>query len=84
MISDRFFLLTGTFGSGKSTLLEHLQLRGIWESSNRHERYWLNSEAFREMESGKRAPALVELMLSRMLDAYRRSETLLGPVLFEP
>ena len=58
MVKNRYFILTGAFGSGKSTLLERLQLRGIGESLNRHDRYWPNSEAFRETDSPKGIPAL--------------------------
>jgi predicted ATPase len=84
VIRDRFFLLTGTFGSGKSTLLEHLQLRGISGIVEPARTILAEQRSMQGNGVPEKDPRLfVELMLSRMLDAYRRSETLLGPVLFD-
>lgn len=84
MVNNRFFLVTGAFGSGKSTLLEHLQARGIQgivepARTILAEQRSIQGNGVPEKDSR----LFVELMLSRMLDAYRRSDAAPGPVLFD-
>ena len=84
MVKDRFFLLTGAFGSGKSTLLEHLQLRGIRGIAEPARPILAEQRSIQGNGVPEKDPRLfVELMLSRMLGAYRQSDTLAGPVLFD-
>jgi predicted ATPase len=84
MLKDRFFVLTGAFGSGKSTLLEKLQLRGIRTIVEPARPILAEQRSIEGNGLPKKDPRLfVELMLSRMLDAYRQSDTLPGPVLFD-
>jgi len=84
MVKDRFFLLTGAFGSGKSTLLKHLQLRGIQGIVEPARPLLAEQRSIHGNGLPEKDPRLfVELMLSRMLDAYRQSDTLLGPILFD-
>jgi predicted ATPase len=84
VVNDRFFLLTGAFGSGKSTLLEHLQSRGMKGIVEPARTILAEQRSIQGNGVPEKDPRLfVELMLSRMLDVYRRSETLPGPVLFD-
>jgi predicted ATPase len=84
MVKNRFFLLTGAFGSGKSTLLEHLQLRGIRGIVEPARPILAEQRRIQGHGLPEKDPRLfVELMLSRMLDAYRQSDTLPGPILFD-
>jgi predicted ATPase len=84
MVKDRFFLLTGAFGSGKSTLLEHLQLRGIRGIVEPARPILAEQRSIQGNGLPEKDPRLfVELMLSRMLDAYRQSDPLLGPIVFD-
>jgi predicted ATPase len=84
MVKDRFFLLTGAFGSGKSTLLEHLQLRGVRGVVEPARRILTEQRSIRgDGLPEKDSRLFVELMLSRMLDAYRQSDTSVGPILFD-
>jgi predicted ATPase len=84
MVKDRFFLLTGAFGSGKSTVLEHLQSRGISGIPEPARPILAEQRAIQGNGVPERDPRLfLELMLSRMLDAYRQSDTRPGPILFD-
>src|ERR1041384_77277 len=84
MVKDRYFLLTGAFGSGKSTLLEHLQSRGIRGIVEPARPILAEQRSIQGNGLPEKDPRLfVELMLSRMLDAYRQSDTLVGPILFD-
>lgn len=84
MVKDRFFLLTGTFGSGKSTLLENLQLRGLRGVVEPARPILAQQRSIQGNGLPKKDPRLfVELMLSRMLDAYQQSDVLPGPILFD-
>jgi predicted ATPase len=83
-VKNRFFLLTGAFGSGKSTLLEQLQLRGISGIVEPARQILAEQRSIRGNGVPEKDPRLfIELMLSRMLDAYRQSDRLLGPILFD-
>jgi predicted ATPase len=83
-VKHRFFLLTGAFGSGKSTLLELLQLRGIWGIVEPARQILAEQRSIRGNGVPEKDLRLfIELMLSRMLDAYRQSGRLLGPILFD-
>ena len=84
MLKDNYFVLTGTFGSGKSTLLNLLQargIRGVVEPARPilAEQRSLQGDGVPERNSR----LFVELMLSRMLNAYRQHEASPGPVLFD-
>jgi predicted ATPase len=84
MVKNRFFLLTGAFGSGKSTLLEHLQLRGIQGIVEPARPILAEQRSIQGSGVPEKDPRLfIELMLARMLDAYRQSERLVGPILFD-
>lgn len=84
MVRDRFFLLTGAFGSGKSTLLEHLRLSGIRGVVEPARPILAEQRSIQGNGLPEKDPRLfVELMLSRMLDAYLQSDTLVGPILFD-
>jgi predicted ATPase len=84
MVKDRFFLLTGAFGSGKSTLLEHLQLRGIRGVAEPARPILTQQRSVQGNGLPEKDPRLfVELMFSRMLDTYQKSDALMGPVLFD-
>ena len=84
MVKDRYFLLTGAFGSGKSTLLEHLQSRGIRGIVEPARPILAEQRSIQGNGLPQKDPKLfVELMLSRMLNTYRQSEVLPGPVLFD-
>ncbi|HYZ84438.1 MAG TPA: AAA family ATPase [Bryobacteraceae bacterium] len=84
MFKDRFFLLTGAFGSGKSTLLEHLQLRGIQRIVEPARPILAQQRSIQGNGLPERDSRLfVELMFSRMLDAYQQSDALQGPILFD-
>jgi predicted ATPase len=84
MVNDRYFILTGAFGSGKSTLLEHLQLRGIRGIGEPARPILAEQRSIQGNGLPEKDPRLfVELMLSRMLDAYRQSDTSLEPTLFD-
>jgi predicted ATPase len=84
MVKDRYFLLTGAFGSGKSTLLEHLESRGIRGIVEPARPILAEQRSIQGNGVPEKAPRLfVELMLSRMLNAYQQSEALPGPVLFD-
>jgi predicted ATPase len=84
VIKDRFFVLTGGFGSGKSTLLEHLKscgLRGVAEPARP---ILAQQRSIQGNGVPEKDPRLfVELMFSRMLDAYQQSDALTGPILFD-
>ena len=84
MVNDRFFVLTGTFGSGKSTLVEHLEscgIRGIVEPARPILAEQRSIEGNRSSEKDPRI--FIELMLSRMLHAYRQSDAFPGPIFFD-
>jgi predicted ATPase len=84
MVKNRYFVLTGAFGSGKSTLLERLRLRGIRGIVEPARPILAEQRSIQG--SGlpeKDARLFVELMLSRMLSTYRKSDTLPGPILFD-
>ncbi len=84
MVKDSFFLLTGAFGSGKSTLLEHLQLRGIRGVVEPARPILAQQRSVRGNGLPERDPRLfVELMFSRMLDAYQQSDASPEPILFD-
>jgi predicted ATPase len=84
MVKDRFFLLTGAFGSGKSTLLEHLQLRGLRAVVEPARPILAQQRSIQGNGLPEKDPRLfVELMFSRMLDAYQQSDALPGPILFD-
>src|SRR5215471_16685903 len=84
MVKDRFFLLTGAFGSGKSTLLDHLQLRGIRGIVEPARPILAEQRSVQGNGLPEKDPRLfVELMFSRMLDAYLQNDGLLGPILFD-
>jgi predicted ATPase len=84
MVNDRFFLLTGAFGSGKSTLLEYLQLRGVRGIAEPARPVLAEQRSIQGNGLPEKDPRLfVELMLSRMLDAYRQNDASAGPVLFD-
>jgi predicted ATPase len=84
MVKDSYFLLTGAFGSGKSTLLEHLQRRGIRGIVEPARLILAEQRSIQGNGLPEKDPRLfVELMFSRMLNAYRQSEALPGPVLFD-
>jgi predicted ATPase len=84
MVNDRYFILTGAFGSGKSTLLECLQLRGIRGIVEPARPILAEQRSIQGNGLPEKDPRLfVELMLSRMLDAYRPSDTSLEPILFD-
>ena len=84
LVNSRFFLLTGAFGSGKSTLLEHLQSRGIRGIVEPARTILAEQRSIQGNGVPEKDPHLfVELMFSRMLNSYRRSEALSGPVLFD-
>src|SRR5215831_18129206 len=84
MVKDRFFLLTGAFGSGKSTLLEQLQLRGIRGIVEPARPILAEQRSIRGNGLPEKDPRLfVELMFSRMLNAYLQSDGSLGPILFD-
>jgi predicted ATPase len=84
MVKDRYFLLTGAFGSGKSTLLEHLQSRGIRGIVEPARPILVEQRSIQGNGLPEKDPRLfVELMFSRMLNTYRRSEALPGPILFD-
>jgi predicted ATPase len=84
MVNDRYFLLTGPFGSGKSTLLKHLQSRGIRGIVEPARPILAEQRSIQGNGLPEKDPRLfVELMLSRMLDAYRQSEASQEPVLFD-
>ena len=84
MVNDRFFVLTGTFGSGKSTLVEHLEscgIRGIVEPARPILAEQRSIEGNGVPEKDPRL--FIELMLSRMLHAYRQSDAFPGPIFFD-
>ena len=84
MVKDHYFLLTGAFGSGKSTLLQHLQSRGIRGIVEPARLILAEQRGIQGDGVPEKAPRLfVELMLSRMLNAYQQSEALPRPVLFD-
>ncbi|HMK28725.1 MAG TPA: AAA family ATPase [Terriglobales bacterium] len=84
MVKHRYFLLTGAFGSGKSTLLEHLQSRGIRGIDEPARPILAEQRSIQGNGLPEKDPRLfVELMFSRMLNTYRQSEALPGPVLFD-
>jgi predicted ATPase len=84
MVKDRFFLLTGAFGSGKSTLLEHLQSRGIRGVAEPARPILAQQRSIQGNGLPEKDPRLfVELMFSRMLDTYQRSDALAGPIVFD-
>ena len=83
MVKDRFFVLTGAFGSGKSTLLEHLQLRGIRVIVEPARPILAEQRSIEGNGLPEKDPQLfVELMLSRMLQAYHQSDGS-GTILFD-
>lgn len=84
MLKDSFFLLTGAFGSGKSTVLEHLQLRGIPGVVEPARPILAEQRSIQGNGLPEKDPRLfVELMFSRMLDTYCRSNASQGPILFD-
>jgi predicted ATPase len=84
MVQYRFFLLTGAFGSGKSTLLQRLELRGIRGVVEPARPILAQQRSVQGNGLPERDPRLfVELMFSRMLDAYQQSDALVGPILFD-
>ena len=84
MVKDRYFLLTGAFGSGKSMLLEHLESRGIRGIVEPARPILAEQRSVQGNGTPEKDPRLfVELMFSRMLNTYRQSEALPGPVLFD-
>ena len=84
MYNDHFFLLTGAFGSGKSTLLTHLQLRGIAGVVEPARPILAQQRAVLGIGLPDRDPRLfVELMFSRMLDAYQQNDPIHGPIVFD-
>ena len=84
MVKDRFFLLTGAFGSGKSTLLEHLQSRGVRGVAEPARPILAQQRSIQGNGLPDKDPRLfVELMFSRMLDAYLGSDASAGPIVFD-
>jgi len=84
MTHDRFFLLTGAFGTGKSALLQHLQSRGVRGIVEPARPILAEQRSIQGNGVPEKDPRLfVELMLSRMLCAYRESEAIPGPVVFD-
>jgi len=84
MVDNRYFLLTGAFGSGKSTLLEHLRSRGVPGVAEPARPILAEQRSVQGNGVPEKDPRLfVELMLSRMLQEYRQSESESGPVLFD-
>jgi predicted ATPase len=84
MVKDSCFVLTGAFGSGKSTLLEHLKSRGIPGIVEPARPILAEQRSVQGNGLPEKDPRLfVELMFSRMLDAYRESDGSLGPILFD-
>jgi predicted ATPase len=84
MLRNNYFVLTGTFGSGKSTLLHLLQTRGIPGVAEPARQ--ILAEQRRLQGDGvpeRNSRLFVELMLSRMLNAYGQQEASPGPVLFD-
>src|SRR3954451_11509913 len=82
--TNNYFVLTGGFGSGKSTLLERLRSRGIRGIAEPARQILAEQRSIQgNGVPDKDPPLLVELMLSRMLSAYRRSERSVGPVVFD-
>jgi predicted ATPase len=84
MLNDNYFVLTGTFGSGKSTLLDILQMRGVRGVVEPARLVLAEQRRLHGDGVPERNPQLfVELMLARMLNAYRQNEASPGPVLFD-
>jgi predicted ATPase len=84
MVNDHFFVLTGAFGSGKSTLLEHLRGRGITGIIEPARPILSEQRSIGGAGVPDKDPRLfAELMLSRMLQDYRRCEVLGDPILFD-
>ncbi len=64
--------------------IEHLQLRGIRGIVEPARPILAEQRSIQGNGIPEKNPRLfIELMLSRMLDAYRQSESLLGPILFD-
>jgi predicted ATPase len=84
MVKDRYFVLAGAFGSGKSTLLERLQSRGIQGIVEPARPILAEQRRVQGDGVPEKDPRLfVQLMFSRMLNAYQQCETSTGPVLFD-
>src|SRR6516164_6375248 len=84
MSVDSLFILTGPFGSGKSTLLQHLRTLGFQGIEEPARPILAEQRRIKGTGLPDKDPRLfVDLMLSRMIGDYHRTETLSKPVFFD-
>lgn len=84
MSVDSLIILTGPFGSGKSTLLQHLRTLGFQGIEEPARPILAEQRRIKGTGLPDKDPRLfVDLMLSRMIGDYHRTETVSKPVFFD-
>ena len=84
MSVDSLIILTGPFGSGKSTLLQHFRTLGFQGIEEPARPILAEQRRIKGTGLPDKDPRLfVDLMLSRMIGDYHRTETVSKPVFFD-